>query len=96
MDEKITNRHINSDDYEKQKHRLKVNLAAIPCNLTALFAFPKYIRISDRVIMTVEVLIKSYMPIELQVKYGTPILLIKYMIATVPQYGDKEPKKTEV
>ena len=77
MDEKITNRHINSDDYEKEKRRLKVNLAAIPCNLKALFAFSKYIRTSDGVRMTAEVLIKSYMPADIQVKYGTPILLIK-------------------
>ena len=77
MDEKITNRHINNEEYEKQKRKLKVNLAAIPCNLKALFAFSKYIRTSDGVRMTAEVLIKSYIPMDLQVKYGTPILLIK-------------------
>ncbi len=77
MDEKITNKHINNEEYEKQKRRLKVNLAAIPCNLKALFAFTKYIRTSDGVRMTAEVLIKSYMPTDLQVKYVTPILLIK-------------------
>jgi hypothetical protein len=74
VDEKITNRHINNEKYEKQKRRLKVNLAAIPRNLKALFAYSKYIRTSDEVRMTAEVLVKSYMPI---VKYGTPILLIK-------------------
>ena len=33
MREKITNRPINNEEYENQKRRLKVNLAAIPCNL---------------------------------------------------------------
>ena len=69
--------HQFVDDYEKEKRTLKVNLAAIPCNLKALFAFSKYIRTSDGVRMTAEVLIKSYMPMDIQANYGSPILLIK-------------------
>ena len=69
LNEKITNRHINNEEYENQKCRLKVILAAIPCNLKALFAFSKFIRTSDRQRMMAEVMIKSYMQTDIYVNY---------------------------